>query len=182
MNEFIDINGAVDQCCVARDMTQGQVAIYSGISPSRFSRGMSGESPFSDRERDQILAVIDAVAKLQASADPFPISWSQVHKLKPLIDQQIKGVERRPVAFEVVLVGPALFKRVIGDGRIETTTSYQDCAAFPISITQSKRVANLAAKLLDRMTAQPVRVTSITNEFRPAESFSNKLTDVGFTE
>jgi hypothetical protein len=181
MTDVIDTKGKVDQCCVINDMAQNHLAFFSAMSSSRFSRGMSGESPFSDRESKRILAVIDAVSKLQKLADPYPISWSQVHKLKPMIDQQIKGVERRPVAFDVVLVGPGLFKRVNGD-RIETTTSYQDCAAFPISITQSKRTANVVAKLLDRMTAQPVRVTSITNEFRPVESFSNKLTDVGFSE
>jgi len=179
MNEEV-FKDVVDQCGIAHDIAQNHLAFYSDMSSARFSRGLSGESPFTDREQRQILAVIDAIAKLQASSQ-FPIAWSKVRQLKPLIDQQIKGVEQRPTAFDVILIGPQLFKRLNGD-RIETTTSYADCAAFPISLPQNKRIANVVAKLLDPMTSTPVRVTSITNEFRSTESFSTKLTDVGFSE
>jgi hypothetical protein len=75
----------------------------------------------------------------------------------------------------VIFIGPALFKQIVS-GRIETTTSYQECAAFKNSLV----AIDVARLLNEKMGQRGVRFTTITNERRDPETFASKLADVGF--
>ena len=84
------------------------------------------------------------------------------------------GTHPTPVA--VVFIGPAPFKQ-ISSGRVETTASYQDCAAFA-----NPTVAMAAARLLDAKGERGIRTTTITNETRDRSTIYEKLSDFGFAQ
>jgi hypothetical protein len=121
--------------------------------------------------------LLDDLEKLCLSVHPIPISLRNPVVIKKLLDDSRKRREEqtRPVPFAVVIVGGGLFSRVLSNGAIETTNSFQHCAAFKDPI-----VAYKAATLLSRMTQESLRATTITNERRPLDTISNNLADLGF--
>jgi len=113
--------------------------------------------------------------KRLAEEYPVPISWKETQRIKQILAE--RKVRVRPVPFTVVLIGQELFKQIVS-GTIETTTSYQECAAF-----KDISVAHAAARILNENMGQiGVRFTSITNEVRGPETFIDKLSDAGFTQ
>lgn len=153
------------------------VAGIDGASSSRLSQANRGR-PLSAETAGPLGKLLDDVDAWVESLRPIPIALRNPVVILNLVTEFKARQEEnaRPVPFDVILIGPALFQRVTEDGRIETTTSYANCAAFPLTV----RVAHLVAKMLDRMTSEHIRVTTITNERRSPESFSHKLSDVGF--
>jgi hypothetical protein len=111
------------------------------------------------------------------SVAPVPVSLRDPNTIKPLLDgfrKQREISDQRPTAFLVIFVGGLLFKRIT-EGNVETTHSYNECAAFSDIIAARK-----AALELDSMGAFAVRVTRITNEIRKPETIYNNLADLGF--
>jgi len=149
-------------------------AIANKLSPSRVAAALSGTNDFSATDGEHHLQIARSMKRLADEAS-VPIDWRKIERIREVLGtRQTKA--SRPIPFAVVLVGSALFKQV-SSGRVETTTSYQDCAGF-----KNVLVANTAAKLLDGMGASGLRVTTITNEPRSAETISEHLADFGFAQ
>jgi len=130
-------------------------------------------------ELDNDIALGPLLDNLQAycsSVHPIPVSLHNPVVIKKLLDDFRKHREEqtRPIPFAVIIIGGQLFKRITS-GVIETTDSFQHCAAF-----KDKLVATSAAKLLEKMTSESLRVTGITNEHRAVGSISGNLVDFGF--
>lgn len=155
-----------------------------GCAPSNFSEiadrhaisrvlaGIQGRNDFDPEDGEFYLSVARQLKKL-AEDYPVPISWKETQKIKQILTTRTK-TQARPIPFYVVFIGPALFKQIVS-GTVETTTSYEECAAF-----KDPMVAHAAARLLDQMGQLGVRFTTITNEPRAPETFVSKLSDVGF--
>lgn len=158
-----------------------QIAGISGASSSRLSQAFRGR-PLPVETAGPLGKLLDDVDAWVESLQPLPIALRNPVTILNLVTEFKARQEEtaRPTPFQIVTVGPALFKQVVGD-RVETCTDYSQCAAFPITVRQDRQVANLVAKMLDQMTSEHIRVTTITNERRSPESFSHKLSDVGFT-
>ncbi len=122
--------------------------------------------------------LVDDLNDYCRSVAPIPVSLRNPYQIKPLLDgfrKQREISDQRPTAFFVVFIGALLFKRIV-DGEVETTHSYNECAAF-----SDLSAARDAGMLLDAMGLfVGIRVTRITNEIRKPETISNQLTDLGF--
>ncbi len=140
-------------------------------SNSRVIAALRGANDFDPEDGEYYLGLARQMKKL-AEEYPVPIDWRKTQRIKEIL--AARKTQTRPVPFAVVFVGPALFKQIVS-GAVETTTSYQDCAAFNNAMT-----AHAAARILDGMGQIGVRFTSITNEIRAPETFVSKLADVGF--
>ncbi|SRR6266481_5310480 len=141
---------------------------------SRVIQGLKGQNDFSAEDGEYYLGLARQMKRL-AEEFPVPISWKETQRIKQILATR-KAIAR-PIPFTVVLIGPALFKRIVS-GVIETTDSYQSCAAF-----QDTSVAHAAARILNENMGQiGVRFTSITNEVRDPATFIDKLSDVGFEQ
>jgi len=153
-----------------------QIEGIGGASSSRLSQAFRGR-PLPIETAVPLEKMIDDLERYCASVHPIPVSLRNPVVIMELVNNFRKRRETmsRPVPFTVVFIGPALFKKIVS-GRIETTTSYEECAAFKNAMT-----AHAAAKILDGMGQIGVRFTSITNEIRAPETFISKLSDVGFT-
>ena len=149
----------------------------SGASTSRLYQSLRDETKRLPTETAVPLEkLIDDLDRFCASFHPVPVSLRNAVLIHGLLkDFRTRREESvRPVPFEVVLIGPRVFKRIVS-GVIETTTSYSDCAAFKEGL-----VAYDAARLLDGMGQIGVRFTTITNERRDPATFVSKLADIGF--
>ena len=138
---------------------------------SRVLAGLQGRNDFDPEDGQYYLQIARQMKKL-ADEYPVPIDWRKTHAIKEILSA--RKTHARPVPFAVVFLGPVLFKQ-ISSGRVETTASYQDCAAF-----KDVLVAHDAARILDAMGQVGVRYTTITNEVRPPETIVSRLADVGF--
>jgi hypothetical protein len=121
--------------------------------------------------------LIDDLNEFCRSVAPVPVSLRDPYQIKLLLDgfrKQRELASQRPTRFYVVFIDGLLFKKIV-DGHIETTRSYNECAAF-----SDLGVARKAGLLLDAMDQFGVRVTSITNEIRKSETISDQLTEFGF--
>jgi len=146
-------------------------AIANRLSGSRVAAALAGTNDFSAPDGEYHLQVAREMQRLATEVN-VPVDWRRVEKVREIL--AARKTQARPTPFAVILIGGQLFKTVVS-GRIETTNSYQDCGGF-----KDKIVAITAAKLLDGMTNEPLRVTTITNEVRAAETISDKLADFGF--
>jgi len=146
-------------------------AIANRLSGSRVAAALAGTNDFSMADGEYHLRIARQMKTL-AEEHLVPIDWRRVEKVREILTA--RKTQARPVPFTVIFIGPALFKQIVS-GKVETTTSYQDCAAFKVPMT-----AHAAAKLLDGMGQAGVRFTTITNEVRAPETFVSKLADVGF--
>ncbi len=130
-----------------------------------------------DNASPEFEKLIDDLNSYCRSVHPVPVSLRDPNTIKPLLDgfrEQREQSNQHPTRFFVIFIGGLLFKRIV-EGKIETTHSYNECAAFSDVV-----VARKAGLLLDSMDAFGVRVTQITNEIRKSETISNQLTDLGF--
>jgi hypothetical protein len=167
--------------------TESQIASILdsiGCAPSNFSEiadrhansrviaALKGQNAFSTDDGEYYLGVARQMKKL-AEEFPVPISWKETQRIKQILAARNQGP---PTPFYVVLIGPLLFKRV-ESGNIETTTSYQQCAAF---INSS--VAHAAAKIIAGMGNIGVRFTAINTERRSPGTFVGTLAEVGFQQ
>jgi len=151
-------------------------AIAGKLSGSRVAAALAGTNDFSTADGEYHLQVARDMQRLVAEVN-VPVDWRHVEKIrKILVARKATARSARPVPFAVVFIGPALFKQIVSD-KVETTTSYEECAAF-----KDVLVAHAATRLLDAMGQMGVRHTSITNELRDPETFVNKLSDVGFEQ
>lgn len=130
-----------------------------------------------DRSSPEFETLVDDLNDYCRSVAPVPVSLRDPNTIKPLLDgfkKQKEQASQRPTNFFVIFVDGLLFKKIT-DGTVETTHSYNECAAFSEVIAARK-----AALELDSMGAFAVRVTRITNEIRKPETISNNLADLGF--
>jgi hypothetical protein len=154
----------------------------SGASTSRLYQSMRDSTRSLPAETAIPLGkLVDDLEDYCRSVHPVPVSLRNAVLIKELVDNfresRKEQINHRPTPFSIVLIGGKSFKR-ISSGQIETADNYQECAAFK-DIT----VAHAAARILNDMGLGPgIRFTQITNEHRPAESISDKLADVGFTQ
>jgi hypothetical protein len=141
---------------------------------SRVIQGLKGTNDFDPEDGEYYLGLARQMKKL-AEEYPVPISWKETQRIKQIL--AARKAQARPVPFTVVLIGPLLFKQIVS-GVIETTDSYQECAAF-----RDISVAHAAARILNENMGQiGVRFTTITNELRSPETFVSRLSDVGFVQ
>jgi hypothetical protein len=130
-----------------------------------------------DRASPEFEKLVDDVNDYCRSVAPVPVALRDPNEIKPLLDgfrKQREQASQRPTAFFVIFVGGLLFKRIV-EGTIETTHSYNECAAFSDIVAARK-----AGMILDSMDTVGIRVTRITNEIRKPETISNQLADLGF--
>jgi hypothetical protein len=140
-------------------------------SNSRVIAALKGTNDFEPEDGEYYLGLARQMKKL-AEEYQVPIDWRKTQRIKEIL--AARKSQARPVPFAVVFIGPALFKQISSD-QVETTTSYQDCAAFKDIMT-----AHTAARILNEMGQLAVRFTTITNEVRAPETFVSKLADLGF--
>jgi hypothetical protein len=159
-----------DVDCVPSNFTE----IASRHSNSRVIAALKGQNDFDPEDGQYYLALARQMKKLGEEYFPIPIDWRKTQRIKEILET--RKVQARPVPFAVVFIGPALFKQIASD-RVETTTSYSECAAFKDIL-----LAHHAARILDGMGQIGVRFTTITNESRAPETFVSKLVDVGFEQ
>jgi len=155
-----------------------QIEGIGGASSSRLSQAFRGR-PLPIETAVPLEKMIDDLERYCASVHPIPVSLRNPVVIMELVNDFCKRRESmsRPIPFAVVLIGPLLFKQ-ISSGQIETTTSYQDCAAF-----KDGMIAHAAARILNDMGLGPgIRFTTITNELRAPETLIDKLSDVGFEQ
>src|ERR1700674_735824 len=143
--------------------------IADRLANSRVIQALKGQNDFSPEDGEYYLGLARQMKRL-AEEYPVPISWKETQRIKEIL--AARKSQARPVPFYVISIGPALFKQIVS-GAVETTTSYQDCAAFKDGMT-----AHAAARILSDMGQIGVRFTTITNEYR--ETFVSKLADLGF--
>ena len=74
---------------VELNVNQTQLARYVGVEPSRVSRGLTMELPFTVAETREISETIDAMRSIQAEMS-LPIDWSLIGKVKPHVDARRK--------------------------------------------------------------------------------------------
>jgi hypothetical protein len=130
-----------------------------------------------DSSSPEFEKLVDDLNDYCRSVAPIPVSLRNPTTIKPLLDgfrKQREQSSQRPTNFFVIFVGGLLFKRIV-ERKIETTHSYNECAAFSDIIAARK-----AGTILDSMDTVGVRVTRITNEIRKPETISNQLADLGF--
>jgi hypothetical protein len=147
--------------------------IVGRCSNSRVMAALKGTNDFNREDAQYYLDFARQLKKLSEDY-PVPIAWKETQKIREILTARRAAV--RPVPFSVIFVGPALFKEIVS-GRVETTGSYQDCAAFA-----NPSVAMAAAKLLDAMGEHGIRTTTITNEIRGPGTVYEKLSDFGFAQ
>ncbi len=140
-------------------------------SNSRVIAALKGTNDFEPEDGEYYLGLARQMKRL-AEEYPVPIDWRKTQRIKEIL--ATRKATAQPVPFTVILIGPALFKQIVS-GTIETTTSYEQAAAF-----ESGLVAIDAARLLDRMGHGGVRVVTVTNMRRDPATFVSKLADVGF--
>jgi uncharacterized protein YerC len=138
---------------------------------SRVIQALKGANDFEPEDGQYYLQVARQMKKL-AEEYPVPIDWRKTQTIKEIL--AARRTQARPVPFVVILVGGQLFKKV-SNQQIQTANNYQECAAF-----KDKMVAMAAAKILENVTNESLRVTTITNERRPAETIHDRLVDYGF--
>jgi hypothetical protein len=183
MNATYSVEAKIQNFMTLRDTTAdfisglAQLEGISGASSSRLSQAFRGRN-LPEETAAPLGNLIDNLEMYCASVHPIPVSLRNPFVIKGLLDDFRKRHEERvrPTPFGVVLLGPALFKRIVS-GEIETTTSYQECAAFKDAMT-----AHAAARILNGMGQMGVRFTTITNAVRAPETFVSKLADVGFEQ
>jgi hypothetical protein len=131
-----------------------------------------------DSQSPEFEKLIDDLDEFCRSVAPLPLLLRNPYQIKPLLDgfrKQREISNQRPTAFFVIFIGGLLFKR-IAEGQVETTHSYNECAAF-----SELSAARKAGMLLDAMGLfVGIRVTRITNEIRKPDTISNQLTTLGF--
>jgi hypothetical protein len=139
---------------------------------SRVIQALKGANDFDPADGQYYLNVARQMKQL-ADDYPVPISWKETQRIKQILAQRSEGP---PAPFAVVLIEERPFKRMSA-GQPETTSDYKDCAAF-----DDHDVAFVVAKVLRDLGHSPVRVTTITNERRAPETFTNTLAEVGFVQ
>ena len=168
LSDEMQVNRILEQIdCVPSNFSE----IADRHSNSRVIAALKGTNDFDPEDSQYYLNLARQMKKL-AEEYPVPIDWRKTQRIKEIL--AARKTHSRPIPFAVVFVGPALFKQ-ISSGQIETTTSYQDCAAF-----KNAFVARAAAQILDEMGQVGVRYTTITNEPRGPETLVSRLADLGF--
>jgi hypothetical protein len=157
---------------------QSLLGRYSGLNPSRISRGMTGELPFTAEESRAIEETIAAMRQLQASIPQgIPADWSQYARIKPLIDAVRKQLqdESDPMLsrYCVVRVGLNFFDRV-NSGEVLTRPDQLSCACF-----ESPGLANQVVRELLKIGCKAdVQIVPLMR--RRSETIQ-ALSQIGFT-
>ena len=112
-----------------------QLARYVGIEPSRVSRALTLELPFTGAEARDILETIDAMRSVQ-SETLLPVAWSLIGKVKPHIDSRKNALREQtdPIVRRCILIrisATSFFQRLNG-ANVVTTPSELNAAAFEI--------------------------------------------------
>jgi hypothetical protein len=168
--------GRLRDCSASFISPLAQLHGIPNTSQARISQALSGARPLPEETAGPLSRLLDDLEGLCRSLDPVPIALKNPVKIKELLDsfRRRRDEQARPTPFAVIFVGSKLFKR-INQGEIETTHSFEDCAAFRDGV-----VANLAAKVLDGKTNEFLRVAPINTEVRAAETIFSKLHEFGF--
>jgi hypothetical protein len=117
-------------------------------SSSRLSQAFRGRD-LPEETAKPLGQMVDDLEDYCRSMSPVPVALKNAVTIKGLLDdfRRRRDEQVRPTPFVVIYIGTKLFKR-INQGEIETTSSFDTCAAFQDSV-----VAYLAAKILDGKTA-----------------------------
>ena len=154
------------------EMQVNQILEHIDCVPSNFSEIADHHS------NSRVIAALRGANDFDPKDGEYYLGLARQMKRKTQRIKEILAARRattRPTPFTVIFIGPALFKQILS-GRIETTTSYQECAAFKNSLV----AIDVARILNEKMGQVGVRFTTITNERRDPETFASKLADVGF--
>ena len=124
----------VDSAVVEFRTNQSLLGRYSGINPSRISRGMTGELPFTAEESRAIEDTVAAMRELQSTIPHnLPLDWSQYGRVKPQVDTARKQLQDKndPMLsrYCVVRVGLNFFDRV-NSGEVLMRPDQLSCACF----------------------------------------------------
>lgn len=114
--------------------TQSLLGRYSGINPSRVSRCLTEETPFTAEESRAVLETIAAMRELQTTIPhSLPLDWSQFGRVKPLIDAVRKQLQDQsdPMLprYCVIKINGNHFSRIVS-GEVVTRPDPQSCSCF----------------------------------------------------
>jgi hypothetical protein len=158
------------------DLTQSQLARYIGAEPSRVSRAMTGEVPFTVNEALNISETVTAMRTVQAEMS-LPIDWSLIGKVKPTVDQRRKDLrdQEDPVVHRCVLIkiGATSYFQRVNSGNVVATPSELNACAFELP-----RLADEVVRELKKLGT--VARTESMGAFRRRSTMTNTLVELGF--
>jgi hypothetical protein len=172
----MDVNRQYKSGMLEFDMTQSLVARYVGFEPSRASRGLTEEIPFTTAETRDIVETIDALRSVQAEM-LLPVNWAQIGRCKPFVAARRKELQEQadPIVKSCRLIRTtrtSYFLRVHGR-EVVTTPSEMTAAAF-----ENFQLADEVVRELERLGIKSQ--AEFFGAFRHRSTMSNTLLDVGF--
>lgn len=72
-------------------VSQTQLSVYSGVPVSKLSPWLAATRDISNLDLEKIIATIEDLFRLEAAADPWPIDFRNVSKVKPLLERLKAG-------------------------------------------------------------------------------------------
>jgi len=157
-------------------VNQSQLARYIGAEPSRVSRALTEELPFTVAEARDITETVGAMRAIQAEMS-LPINWSLIGKIKPHVDARRKLLREQtdPVVRKCTLirVGATSFFQRINDGNVVTTPSELTACAFELPGLAEEVVREL------KKLGTNARI-EFFGAFRRRSSMSHSLIELGF--
>lgn len=157
-------------------LTQSVAGRYAGLEPSRVSRGVTEEMPFTRAESESITNTFAAMRSLQAEI-PLPINWGLFGKVKPSLDQRKKELHEQgdPIVRKYTLIrtsSTTFFLRV-NSGIVVTTPSELTACA-----TEDPALARAIADEIKKLGTNSK--IEFCGGFRRKSSMVNTMTELGF--
>jgi hypothetical protein len=158
------------------DVTQSQLARYVGTEPSRASRAMTEEIPFTTAEARDITETIDAMRSVQSEM-MLPINWSLIGKVKPHVDARRKQLREQadPIVHRCTLIrtsATSFFQRLNGTNVVTTPSELTACA-FETPVLAEEVVREL------KKLGTNSRI-EFFGAFRRKSTMTHSLIEVGF--
>jgi hypothetical protein len=158
------------------DITQSIAGRYAGMEPSRVSRAMTEEIPFTIAEAQDITETIDAMRSVQSEMI-LPINWSLIGKVKPHVDARRKELRETidPILHRCTLIRistTSFFQRVNGSNVVTTPSELTACAF------ETPALAEGVVRELKKFGTN-ARI-EFFGAFRRKSTMSHALVEVGF--
>jgi hypothetical protein len=168
-----------DMALVEFRTTQSLLGRYSGINPSRVSRCLTGETPFTAEESRAVAATIAAMRELQSTVPhKLPLDWSQFGRIQPLVKtirEQVKDkMDPMLPKYCIVRIGLNFFSRITNN-EVMTRPDQVSCSCFEDPSVAGQVVSKLF------LMGRKADVVVVPLMRRRSETVQ-QLAEVGFTE
>jgi hypothetical protein len=121
------------------DSTQSVIGAYAGLAAPRVSRGLTGETPFDEKECQVLSETIDAMYALQATT-PLPIDWRMIGRVRPHVESKREQKDPCPNEFYIISTSSLGYFSCVRSGEVVSVPSIAKAAAFA-DITMAGTVA-----------------------------------------